>query len=1562
MRKLSMEEVLYRRRMNEWATDCSRIKDQNLRLDIDKKRDAMLYETEHAEPTDTTDDVMFSVQEWWLSKHEDLPPQPHLSGEIIDIHIDWDHKAGDIIYPKKAPFNTYITIEAIPKPLYEFVGWSDGVTDNPRTILVDSEEISITAIFKYLPTAFYISPASNVNVTPNNLVNPEYSFDNEAWSTYLGGAVPVNAGDKIYWRADGRESYSEACFIVDGGDFVIGGDAMSLLQKTDYRLVTSVPKYGFKSAFANMTNLVDASDLGLYVESIGMNGCESMFEGSNVSEIASTGFLDNVTSLGKEACAKMFSKTPIKNGYSMLNGVSIISDGSMKSMFEECTALVGALDMPSVTSIGTQGMERAYKGCTALASSHDMPLLTSIGSSGMREAFTGDVSLSNAIGMPLLSSADNNALYAAYEGCTGLSSSVDLCMLKNMGSYALKEMFKDSGVSTIVGNIGGVSYGCCMSMFEGCEGITSIPDGYLHLDTKEHCYERMFANCTNLQNIAALADSAADYSCKEMYKGCTSLVDVNVSTTTLGAYSFEGMFEDCESIKNVILGFTRVSDGSCQRMLRNLTSLESITTNFYYPKGFSDNTFTNWVEGVKNFGMPLGGEFNDVSKSDWPQASADGNPWFTPDDEHSPFWLMAKDRDLEFIPFIKSHPGQFPYTEYQIFYWSTDLQNWENTAYWPGHKITLPKGKRVYIKKYEKSHSDYGWGTGLLTRYGFLGWIEGYEENTVNYFTHYDKPDFELEAGGNLMSLIVPNNEDILTFDFTTLTDAFEYAFQETLRGCPVTNIDKVTCTAKTIHEGTFCGTFASTWTDGIGKFVRGDYEIVYKGEPYEYGPFAFTFNCCDGLVDVSNLELSCSSCQYLYEGMFQECYNLKSTPTMTFDSVTNGMCMYMFRDCYKLEKIIIPNYVYNYDGTFEHDPFEEWAFDVSSWGDFVCSKDPESKWPFGPSGNPWVKNVKRNEYLWFEMVGGGEYDDRGYLYISTWNPKMPDFCKKFKYSYDLEHWLELPDWFNRPYWRREDRDITRIPLKLGQRVYIAGNVLDVEYTEFYDRHVQFRGSDEWYFYPQNLKMLFNVGGYLNAAYNSFDYKETEYKAELACLFHFRHGTVDASQLDLFYNIDWRDTKGTFSSMFAENYFSEEYGGVLKKIPNINGGYLTEGMFHGMFYASAIEELDPELFHNLPKEVPYSTFQSMFEGCRLLKNAPSFEDKVHHYSPEIPGSSPYGAMFAYTAIEEVPKIPSDVPYLSPGLFASTFKSCHNIKKVPSDYLPCNNMLYGEQCYASMFEDCINLEEADLDLPTYMVAGGAYARMFAGCVKLKRAVKYIGTPDLTSTSQYESMYEGCTSLETTPDLSSEFVTWRCYARMFDGCASLTDDVMPSVLPATTLNIACYYRMFAGCTGITKAPEILAHDDGIPNDYNKFEPGEMEEMFEGCTSLVEGVPLLKFQAIHMRMYKGMYKNCTSLTDAGLVLTYSMNFNNREPYGGMYEEMYYNCSSLHIVYNNYRGDYPWSIDSQAYQYAKDMFFGVPTDFGESHSSSLDRDKYKWYPYTAPESWTGYWDLEYQ
>ena len=127
----------------------------------------------------------------------------------------------------------------------------------------------------------------------------------------------------------------------------------------------------------------------------------------------------------------------------------------------------------------------------------------------------------------------------------------------------------------------------------------------------------------------------------------------------------------------------------------------------------------------------------------------------------------------------------------------------------------------------------------------------------------------------------------------------------------------------------------------------------------------------------------------------------------------------------------------------------------------------------------------------------------------------------------------------------------------------------------------------------------------------------------------------------------------------------------------------------------------------------------------------------------------------------------------------------------------------DNCYQSMFRGCTSLTTAP-ELPATTLADSCYYMMFYGCTSLTT------TPQLQATTLSEGcygwMFRGCTSLTTAPELPATALQTRCYYYMFYGCSSLT--TAPSTLPATILADYCYQRMFYNCTSLTTAPTLPA----------------------------------------------------------------------------------------------------------------------------------------------------------
>lgn len=188
-------------------------------------------------------------------------------------------------------------------------------------------------------------------------------------------------------------------------------------------------------------------------------------------------------------------------------------------------------------------------------------------------------------------------------------------------------------------------------------------------------------------------------------------------------------------------------------------------------------------------------------------------------------------------------------------------------------------------------------------------------------------------------------------------------------------------------------------------------------------------------------------------------------------------------------------------------------------------------------------------------------------------------------------------------------------------------------------------------------------------------------------------------------------------------------------------------------------------------------------------------------------------------------------------------------------------------------------------------------------------------DLTSTTIpcancFYSLFKGCDTLLTVPELPATTLNSGCYSNMFKGCTGLT--VLPSdLLPATTLATGCYYHMFDGCTGLTVIPEnflpattlattsyasMFANCSSLTTVACKIPANTMfastcSYMFENCyklQSLADG--FISATKVSERCYYGMFSGCRALATIS-----NLSFPALELATSCYELMFYGCYSI-------------------------------------------------------------------
>ena len=176
------------------------------------------------------------------------------------------------------------------------------------------------------------------------------------------------------------------------------------------------------------------------------------------------------------------------------DNVTLTANYSFYGLFQNCTSLTSAPDLPATTLTNGCYMSM-FQGCTSLMKSPALPATTLTGS----------------------------CYRSMFYGCTGMT--------------------KASEISATT-----MATGSCYSMFFGCTSLASAP-ALPATTLADNCYESMFSGCTALTaapNLPATTTAAQSY--RGMFYGCTSLASVSVAFTN---WSPSGQYDFDEWLRNV---------------------------------------------------------------------------------------------------------------------------------------------------------------------------------------------------------------------------------------------------------------------------------------------------------------------------------------------------------------------------------------------------------------------------------------------------------------------------------------------------------------------------------------------------------------------------------------------------------------------------------------------------------------------------------------------------------------------------------------------------------------------------------------------------------------------------------------------------------------------------------------------------------------------------------------------------------------------------------------------------------------------------------------------------
>ena len=282
-------------------------------------------------------------------------------------------------YSQSVQQGTVLTIQANPNTNYEFTQWSDGNTNNPRTLTVTGNT-TLTAAFINLmeKSYFFIEDVSgedntvtiyNFNSSP--AIEVFKSEDGTNWesmgitsTTGITATVPANS--RLYLKATadcwGKKTYPNS--FKASGNHNVGGNIMSLLYGDNFENQTSFPTgstSNFVYLFDNDTTLVSAADLVLPATILTERCYEQMFK--NCTSLKQTPALP-ATTLATECYVGMFGGCTSLTQAPALPATTLATECYI-GMFSDCTSLTQAPALPA-TKLVRYCYNAMFSDCTSL--------------------------------------------------------------------------------------------------------------------------------------------------------------------------------------------------------------------------------------------------------------------------------------------------------------------------------------------------------------------------------------------------------------------------------------------------------------------------------------------------------------------------------------------------------------------------------------------------------------------------------------------------------------------------------------------------------------------------------------------------------------------------------------------------------------------------------------------------------------------------------------------------------------------------------------------------------------------------------------------------------------------------------------------------------------------------------------------------------------------------------------------------------------------------------------------------------------------------------------------
>lgn len=273
------------------------------------------------------------------------------------------------IYPNSGAVQTALDAQELGKPYMAYledehrIDWNSlGGEPGPEP----------EPVYSAMPLTFEILSSGTITwVKHGNIGDKEISYstdEGENWtsitSTTEGAVINVNAGDKVQFKGNnstyGSANTTDYTSFMGTAKFKAYGNMYSL-STSDYESVTTVSNYAYRMMFFNNVNLVDAENLILAANNMGISSYDRMFFGcTNLTKAPALPAMN----LNNTCYEEMFGRcTNLTIGPDL--PAQVIQTGSYSAMFDR-SGLVQLPNMSASTLAGNNCMATMFLSCTSL--------------------------------------------------------------------------------------------------------------------------------------------------------------------------------------------------------------------------------------------------------------------------------------------------------------------------------------------------------------------------------------------------------------------------------------------------------------------------------------------------------------------------------------------------------------------------------------------------------------------------------------------------------------------------------------------------------------------------------------------------------------------------------------------------------------------------------------------------------------------------------------------------------------------------------------------------------------------------------------------------------------------------------------------------------------------------------------------------------------------------------------------------------------------------------------------------------------------------------------------